>query len=280
MQKVYFVTPAEQALFRTDGDSSIAISATNADSNFPATNLLTYSPAEVFVTTNGTSAITFNMGRARDFSVVSLVNCSASYRSTITIEVSANGSSWTTLANAVPLFPNYGAVPSAYSGSEGSDPRRYNLETVNSWYRNSSTQTYQYVRVTVADPINSTWSAGRLIVGQTWTPSSGIQYGSSLEFADIGIRERTDDGNVIMDPIRTLVGAQLKMEFLNKTEMMTNLYSLSYWRGNTREMLVCLDETDTQYLNRNILYCTMQENRRISSESFNAYSVNLVLESL
>lgn len=280
MQKVYFVTPAEQALFRTDGDSSIVISATNADSNFPATNLLTYSPSEVFATTNGTSAITFNLGRARDFNVVSIINCNASYRSTITIEVSANGSSWTTLVNAAPLFPNYVSVPGAHSGSEATDPRRHNLDFVNSWYRNETTQNYQYVRVTIADPINSSWSAGRLFVGPTWTPSTGIQYGSSLEFNDYGIRERTDDGHAILDYLRVIVGAQLKMEFASKAEMMTNLYSLAYWRGSTREILVHLDETDTQYAHRNILYCTMTESRRITSDSFNAYSTNFVLESL
>jgi hypothetical protein len=280
MQKVYFVTPAEQTLFRTDGDSSIAISATNADAAFPATNLLTYASSEVFVTTSGTSAITFNMGRARDFNVVSIVNCTASYRSTILIEVSSNGSSWTTLAASAPLFPNYVSVPAVYSGSEGADPRRFNLDFVNSWYRNSTTQTYQYVRVTIADPINSSWSAGRIIVGPTWTPSTGIQYGSSLEFNDFGIRERTDDGHSILDYIRVVVGAQLKMEFASKAEMQTSLYSLAYWRGSTREILVHLDETDAQYAMRNILYCTMTENRRITSDSFNAYSTNFVLESI
>lgn len=280
MQKVYFTTPAEKAYFRTDGDGSIAISAINVDSNFPATNLLTYSPSEVMVTTTGTSAITFDMGRARDFNVVSVINCTASYRSTITIEVSANGSTWTTLANAVPLYPNYVSVPSAYSGSEGADPRRHNLDFVNSWYRNGTTQTYQYVRVTIADPINSSWSAGRLFVGPTWTPGTGIQYGSSLEFTDYGIRERTDDGHAVLDYLRVVVGAQLKMEFATKAEMMTNIYSLSYWRGSTREILVHLDETDAQYAHRNILYCTMTENRRITSDSFNAYSTNFVLESL
>lgn len=280
MQKVYICTPVEDPGFRTDGDSSIAISATNADTAFPASNLLTYSSSEVFSTTNGTSVITFDMGRAREFTVVSLVNCNASYRSTITVEYSSDGSAWTALVTAAPLFPNYVSVPASYSAGESSDPRLWNLEFVNSWYRSETIRYYRYVRVTVADPINSTWSAGRLFVGRHWTPSTGIQYGSTLEFQDVGIRERTDDGHLILDHVRVIVGAQLKMEFASKAEMQTEIYSLAYHRSSTKEVLVHLDETDTQYAQRNILYCTMTENRRISSDSFNAYSINFVLESI
>lgn len=280
MQKVFICVPVEDPGFRTDGDSSVAISATNVESGFPASNLLTYSSSEVFSTTSGTSVITLDLGRPRDFDVVSVVNCNASYRTTIKIEVSADNSSWTTVKNTSPLWPNYTSVPAAYSGSEGSDPRKNNLETVNSWFRSASVLTYRYVKVTITDPIKSSFTAGRLFIGKSWTPSTGIQYGSTLEFADIGIRERTDGGELILEPIRVIVGANLKMEFATKTEMNTALYSLSYWRGNTKEVLVCLDEAETDFLQRNILYCTMLENRRITSDSFNAYSTNFGLESI
>lgn len=253
---------------------------TNVDSNYPASKLVTYDPTAVARTTTGSTVITWNFGATREFDVVSLLYSNTSYAATIVVEGSSNGSSWTTLQASKPFWAHRTSIPGSWTG-EVNDPRRGQLLRNHSWYYSTTVQSWQYIRITVADPNVSNITFGRLFVGRSFSPTTGMQYGTSFTFTDYGTKERTDRGALIMDATTNIiVGAQVKTEFLTATEMYDYTYEFEYWRGSAREMLVCLDTTDVPHLHKNILYCTMNEGRTISSEAFNSYSKTWNLESL
>jgi|ERR1043166_1853410 hypothetical protein len=253
---------------------------TNVDSSYPASKLVTYDPTAVARTTSGSTVITWNFGLQREFDVVSLIYTNTSYAATIVIDASNNGTSWTNLQASRPFWAHRTSVPGSWSG-EANDPRRGALLRNHSWYYSSTIQTWQYIRITVSDPNVTNITFGRLFVGRSFSPTTGMQYGTSFSFADSGKRDRTDRGAVIMDATsNTIVSVAVKTEFLTATEMYDYVYEFNYWRGSCREMLVCLDTTDTTKLHKNILYCVLSEGRSISSDAFNAYSQTWNLESL
>ncbi len=231
-------------------------------------------------TTTGSTVITWDFGTAREYDVVSLVYTNTSYAATLVIEASTDGSSWTTLRASAPLWAHRTTVPGSWSG-EMNDPRRGALPRNSSfYYSKAAVHVHRYLRLTVADPQVANITFGRLFVGKAFTPSTGIQYGTSFNFNDTGARERTARGALIMDPGNTIVTVVVKLDFLSTTEMYDYVYEFEYWRGSTREVLVCLDTDDVPRLQKNLLYATLAEGRTISADAFNVYSKSWNVESI
>lgn len=277
MNKLVFSFPIEQA------PSYLAFgalpTATNEDASFPASNLLNYDPTRVFRTTAGSTVITWNFGAQRLFNVVSLLYTNASYRCTLLIETSTNGSAWTTRYNGM-LWACLSADPGAGPFSETADPRRLGLERQCSWFMDESGVTAQYVRLTISDPIVTNITIGRLFVGRQFTPAKGYQYGSTVTFSDTGQKDRTDKGAMVLDEGRSIVGASIKLEFASSAEMYSWLFDLNFWRKQTREVLVCLDADDVPNRIKNTIYGTLGEGRQVVADSFNAFSQTISIESL
>lgn len=254
---------------------------TNVDAAYPASKLVTYDPTSVARTTTGSTVITWNFGLQREFDVVSLLYSNTSYAATITIDVSNNGSTWTNIQSSRPFWAHRTTIPGSWTG-EANDPRRGALQRNHSWYYSGgTTHTYQYVRLTVTDPNVTNLTFGRLFVGKSFSPATGMQYGSTFSFNDSGRKERSDRGPLVLDgSATTTVSASVKTEFLSTTEMYDYVYEFDYWRGGCREMLVCLDTTDTARLHKNLLYCVMSDGRTINSDSFNCYTKTWNLESI
>lgn len=283
---IWFAAPIENFPHFNTRAMSI-VSATNADSAFPATNLFTYDPTQVFRTTTGSTVITINVqgsGTGKpDFDVIGLLYTNASYRATWTVEVSDGGSSWTTVVSGVPLWANLvgaqsGTLPDPPGGTN--DPR-FNSIKRNHAFVNKTGGPHTHVRLTITDPVVTNITFGRFFAGKKWVPTYGWQYGSSFSFTDFGRAERTERGVVVLDPGRgSIVTATVKMDFLTKTEMMDYIYSFNQFLGASREFLACLDDTDTARLQKNLLYCTIAEGRMISIDSYNTNSQSWSLESI
>lgn len=252
----------------------------NVDSNYPASKLLTYDPTAVARTLASPTTISWDFGVMREFDVVSLLYTNTSYAATITIEASDNGSSWTLLQANRPFWAHRTTVPGSWSG-EINDPRRGSLVRNHSFYYSPTLRSHRYLRIVVTDPGVTNLTFGRLFVGKSFSPSTGMQYGTSISFTDSGRSERTDRGALILDGTsNTIVTAGVKTEFLTTTEMYDYVYEFEYWRGGCREMLVCLDTTDVPRLQKNLIYGVMSEGRTISSDTFNAYSKTWNIQSL
>lgn len=252
---------------------------TNGDSAYPPARLVQYDPTMVTRTTAASTVISWDFGSTREFDIVSLVYTNTSYAATLVIEGSLNGSSWTTLKASAPLWAHRTTVPGSWTG-EANDPRRGALLRNSSWFYSATVLSYRYLRLTVADPNTTNITFGRLFVGKSFSPATGMQYGSSISFTDTGKAERTDRGAMILDYGQSIVSASVKMEFLTATEMYDYVYEFDYWRGSCREVLACLDTSDTARLQKNILYATIADGRTISADAFNLYSKTWTLESI
>ena len=252
---------------------------TNVDAAYPAAKLVTQDPTAVARTTAGNTAITWDFGLNREFDLISLIYTNTSYAATLVIEASANGLSWTTLRASHPLWAHRTSIPGSWTG-EINDPRRGSLARNMSLFISPEVLTYRYIRLTVSDPQTTNLTFGRLFVGKTFSPNTGIQYGSNVSFSDSGRRERTEKGPAINDPGQTYVTMSLKMDFLNKTEMYDYAYEFDYWRGSCREVFACTDTSDVPNLQKNSIYGNIVEGRTISSDSFNSYSKTWIIESI
>lgn len=244
---------------------------TTTDPAFPVGNLLTFDPTQVFRSTNASPLIVWNFGSAQTFDVVLLIGTNLIDTSTIIVEGSNNGSTWTSLYNGL-------ALAHAVAGQTIQNKRNM-LRSNDTLLNLGAPVSYQYVRVTPTVS-SGVVSVGRLFVGTKFVPSTGWQYGSQFTFTDISRKDRTDRGTLIVDSIPPIISANVKMDFLNKNEMMDFIWEFNYWRGTAKEFLACLDVEDIPRLQKNLLYCTISEGRTISFDSYNTHSIAWVLESI
>lgn len=270
---IWFAAPIDQ---HPDYDKvTTAPTATNVNSSFPAANLITYDPTQVMVATNQSTVITWNFGAQKTYDVVSLIYTNLTELATWSLDRSNDGSAWT------PILASVGALAHFVTGQTVQTKKNMLRRNHTLW--SGAAQTSQYLRVTLnSGSAGILPSIGRLFVGSKFVPSTQWQYGSSFDFNDLSQRERTDRGALVLAPQTPIPLANVKMDFLTQTEMMDYIWEFNYWRGSAREILACLDDTSgaIKWLQKNMLYATLAEGRRINFEAFNAHSVTWVLESL
>jgi hypothetical protein len=263
-----------------------ATSGTNISAAYPVANLFDYDPTKVTRTTAGTTVIVVKVGASTTqpalFDMVSILHSNVSYRATITIEGSNDNSAYTSLVASRPFWANLTGVQSATvtGPTTPTDPRYHSKVRNHSLSVFPTTQSWVYLRFTIADPLVANMTFGRLFVGKRFIPTYGMQYGSAFHFTDYGRSDRTDRGVLSMEPGRNIVSATVKMDFLTKTEMYDYVYEFNHFLGSSREFMACLDDVDTARLQKNLLYCTIAEGRTISFDSFNTHSQSWTLESI
>lgn len=268
---IFFAAPVDQ--YPNYSRVTSAPTATNVNATYPAANLLTYDPTQVFVATAQTTVITWNMLASIPFDIVSLIYTNLVDTSTLLIEGSLNGTTWTTLYNGL-------ALAHAIAGQTTQNKKQM-LRKNSTLLNLSSPASYQYLKLSVDSAVGGLFpSIGRLFVGSKWVPSTGWQYGSQFNFNDMSNRQRADRGSLHLDPIPPIVSATVKMDFLTKQEMQDYIWEFNYWRGSARELLACLNVEDTKWLQKNLLYCTIADGRVISFDSYNNHSSAWVLESI
>jgi hypothetical protein len=100
---IFFVAPIDQ---HPDFNKVITTPTANTeDPLYPASNLLTYDPTQVFSSNGGAQnpQITWDFGSTRSFDIVSLLHTNLGELSTIYVEGSANGTSWTVIFNGLTI---------------------------------------------------------------------------------------------------------------------------------------------------------------------------------
>jgi hypothetical protein len=248
----------------------------------PALNLLTRDPTQVMLATAPSVTITWDFGRARKFNVLSLVSTNLASDSIWTLDISNDGTTWTSVFNSRPSWPQLTAtvaVATVYA-DEDLDPRRMAAEKATTWYYSAAAQSARYVRISVNNSTVGNISIGRLFVGREFRPKTSYQYGSSLKFDDTGSKDRTDRGSAVFDDGRTIIGANVKMDFMSTDEVYDYVYEFNVWRGSTRELMCCLDVNTQKRLHKNVLYCTIVDGRTVTADQFEAWSQAWTLESI
>lgn len=249
-------------------------SVSSESASFPGANLLTYDPTRPYISLVTNPVITWDFGSTRSFDIVSLLWTNLTEVATLLIEGSLNGSSWTTIYNST-------ALAHVIAGQTVQNKRMMLVRNNTLNFTTGTPWSYRYLRLTINSQNTSILpSIGRLFVGSRFVPSTGWQYGSAIEFLDLSKRDRTDQGALVLLPQRPVPIANVKMDFLNKTEMMDCIWEFNYWRGMAREILACLDVDDIKYLQKNLIYGTISEGRRISFDSYNTHSATWVIESI
>ena len=269
---IFFVAPIEQ---HPDYDKVTTVPASaHANASYPASNLLTYDPTQVMLATQVAPVITWDLGAAKSWDVISLIHTNLAHDATILVEGSANGSAWTTLQAAGTLALAHSVVGQTVQNQKHMLRRNLTL------FVSPTVLTYRYIRITPTNTGGVLPFFGRLFVGLKWKPTYGWQYGSQVNFLDLSRHERTDRGTLVLDYIPPIPGASVQMDFLSKAEMMDFAWEFNYWRGAGKEFLACLDVEDTKYLQKMTFYCTITEGRTISFDSYNTHSQTWTLENI
>lgn len=274
---IFFAKPVEQ-----DHVWPVTTSPTASSVNvaFPAANLLTYDPTMVFKSSGTGTTITWDLGRVRRFDIVALVHTNLSILATMSIQASLDNVSWTTLRPSARALAHIVGTPAAGTSESDADIRKSSLLVNHTLYNSPTVREFRYLQITIASGDATIPSIGRLFVGRKFVPSTGWQYGSSFDFMDMSKRDRTDQGALILKHQKPIVVANVKMDFLSKNEMYDFIYDFNYWRGSAREILACLDTDDIPRLQKNILYGTISEGRRVSFDSYNTHSATWIVESM
>lgn len=258
-------------------------SATNANSSWPATNLFNYDPYEVYQTTANTTVVTIDYGSAREFQLIALLHSNVTYQAVWTIEVSSNGSSWSTLKASSPFWCNLSAIPGSWS-TEDEDPRRGYLGYIHAFYLHGSVQTYRHIRITITDSgagSGTNWiQVGRLFVGKIFQPGVNYAYGSDIEILDKSERVDMPRGAPLFLRLNKTLQFNITMEFLTQAEMEEYLYELNYWCGNNRELLCCLDPSTVSNRHKRILYGTLGQGLKIAHQSYGIFEQKLTVTGL
>jgi hypothetical protein len=271
---IFFAAPIEQ--YPWYGKVATVPTSSTQDASFPVANLLTIDPTQPYKATGTVADIRWDFGSVKTFDVLSLLYTNLPYEATIDISSGTDGITYgTVLYNGPALANKPSSGPVLATVQKGMLLRNATL------YNSPTTISTRYLRITVNSNLAGSFpSIGRLFVGTKYVPSTGWQYGSSYEFTDNSKRERTDRGALIVDPYDPIRVANVKMDFLNKTEMNEFIQDFSYWRGSSREILACLDTLDVANMQRNLFYANITEGRRVSFDSYNTHSTTWTLESI
>lgn len=269
---IFFAAPIDE---HPDWDKVTNLPTANTpNGDYPASNLVNYDPTRPLVSTAQTLVVTWLFGKAVPIDVVSLIHTNMGPEATWSLET-FDGSSWFAWVASSPFLAHKTA------GETDAVVKKNMLRTNSSLHVNSTVATVQGVRITMDSGVAGKFpSLGRLFVGRKYVPSTGWQYGSTFDFLDLSKRDRTDRTALVLDPQKPIVTASVKMDFLNKTEMMDYIWDFNYWRGSARGILACLDVEDKARLQKNLLYATIAEGRRVSFDSYNTHSANWILESI
>lgn len=293
---ILFAQPVEQFPTRFAAPSTAKFLSGTIMAAYPATNLLTMDPTQVAMVNSGLAEILIDLGKNRYFDVISLFHSNVGLECSLNITTYVDGGE---VLGGTPIDAGTsvdtrrfiaGANPTTtygypaggfYPDSEDASSIYYRLKERNhSFYKHPTMMYARYIKLLIGTNAQTPVSFGRAFIGKSFTPSKGWQYGSSYDFTDTGTFDRTDRGAPVADRGRVLPGATVKMEFLSEAEMMNYIYDFNYWRGSTREMLVCLDTADLVNLQRNLLYCRIANERKVVQDTFKNFNMTWTLESL
>lgn len=128
------------------------------------------------------------------------------------------------------------------------------------WF-GAASYTGRYVRIDLADSLPP--EAGRLVIGLLTTPTRGFQFPMEMTPEDLTTVQETPRGNVFLNrrPVRRVL--DLTLPALTEAEAWGWLDD-AVANGQTKDMFICLDASDSTYLHQKSMWGLMRETTPIT----------------
>lgn len=150
-------------------------------------------------------------------------------------------------------------------------------DAYHSFYRHSSVLTYRYVRIdfTIA---SQPFDVRRIMIGEAEQPTCNFEYGSGDGYAPTGIVERSIGGHTWGLYGRPLNVKQLHLVARSKAELYGALHKMLRNRSAERDLFICLDEDEDDYLADMMLWGHIENPGIPAVQAFDfwRYSLNFV----
>lgn len=194
-----------------------------------AANLIEPDPREIWQDAGfaGSYQIDIDLGVAKDWDVVALVNVTA-----------AAGATWAISGGAGYVATNYLAATAmrlpSDDGVSSSGPARYWSEAGHNG---------RYIRITVTPGAAPDNSIGYLFVGKSWKPTEPREQGAGRPAVDTGIRTRLDNGGLATVSGNLLSGFKWVFGDLDPADL-KRLWGMFRRRRTTEPMLLIEDPAE------------------------------------
>lgn len=259
------------------------LSASSTAGSLSVSNLLTDIKSQIWRATGTSATITASWSSPQLVGVVALPYCNLS--STATIRVRGYSDTGITLlfdTGAVPACQyaplgmwNWGMLPLGvnafpYGGSA----------YANVW---TPVTAVKQLTIDLADSTNVAGyiEAGRLVIGNYWSPTNNAEYGASVVMNDTSVHSRNDAGDLL-----TYIGTRSRTISVNVTNMFPadRAALMSILVGNSLPQPVYFSlypsDTDPQLEQTYQVYCKMSTMSPVTSPYYNAYSAPLELQEI
>ena len=242
----------------TLSDAATLSSNPTATTAGPVTNLQRLQPTDIVELESTAPYIDVDLGTATAFNFVALFHSNA-----------PTTGSWTITAGASQGASTYSSGSQSFSniGPDG-----------HIWYLISATQTYRWIRMTMASVTNP-FQAGRLFVAEVFQPSVNYQYGVADGYDDDTVLDITDGGNIIPN----LGTNRSVIDFTLNLHQETDRHAareFSRIQGSNQDCAVITDPEASTNLSDYVYHGLMQNRRMAVQTRFNMHQLLYSLRSL
>lgn len=116
----------------------------------------------------------------------------------------------------------------------------------------ASAQTLRYWKISITDTSNPAGyvQIGRVFIGTAWQPAVNVSYGAGLGYEDPSQIEASLGGEEVFDVRRRRRTHRFELGFLSQSEAIDSVLSLQRLQGQTGEVLIVPDVTDSTNLSK------------------------------
>lgn len=116
----------------------------------------------------------------------------------------------------------------------------------------ASAQTLRYWKISIIDSSNPSGyvQIGRIFIGTAWQPAVNASYGAGLGYEDPSQIETSLSGEEVFDVRRRRRTHRFELGFLSQSEAIDSVLSLQRQQGQTGEVLIVPDITDSTNLSK------------------------------
>jgi hypothetical protein len=253
----------------SDAVDAADITATQESSNFPVENLLKLHPTDRYENTSPTTfQIDLDRGSSEDMLTFALLYTNASASATWRITAADVQGELGAGASFVEILDTTSMRRSITDYTDAPD------NNIHAFYVHDTTVNRQWVRFDIAETVNSTFRAGRVMVGsQDPLATLNIGYGSDLgAFEDRSRRGTTARGRMTVAPGYIAKRFAFQGFFLTHADM-TTLMKMYEARGANKDWLFVRDRTETKRMQEFIVPGYLPNRFQIVHTSFGLFNM-------
>jgi hypothetical protein len=248
------------------------LTASQALSTTPGTNLQTMQPTDLWQSTNLTSvSLELDAGSALPFTLVALLYSNLTLAATWRIRSADTQGNLT----AAPDYDS-GSVTAVAVGADTTWPRRHAV-----LWLDAAAETNRWVRIDLTDASNPDgfFRAGRLIVANAWQPSHNMQLPRSFGYLDASPRRKTLGQQTIVRRLARQRVDDLELGYLTEAEVLADAFELDRLRGSSEDVLLITNPDEATYLHQKLCYGLLTT-ELIRQASFRDYRYRVRVEEL